>query len=849
MTEERKSKSAEGSFADSICVERMLNGILVAASHETGFSSMKRLRKGKTMRLASNCASCAKKSVVMSLLGLSAVSVTAATSYSTNDGILTITVPAGETNSVDAAQLADANANSVTNIVKTGSGAILMDDATAIPSYTGAIHIEQGMWIIACTNALGKLSSLFDCSDVGPVSVTDGGSLAAGGSDRKICNTGRKLYISGSGVNGEGVLTLVSSTSGGDYDAGVFGRNIELVGDAVLGHSSSYNVYFTQQNTRIRLNGYKLSISYYNTSRRGYVIGGTSRSDVFAPGEIELSGRAVLTFFANTHMTGNVGRITFNDFSKFGSNGMRGRYEWPMVWNSDGEITVISQTTGNVVTNRNTWHGPVELKRTMKVNITKSGTYGLYGPVSGSGGLDLYWAQSNKPGFPTNFINFANAGSSFTGGVSVNDLVVNMMARDAVPANGGTFALTNSTVNFHTNLNYALPDGIIHVEGGSERALNRGSGSFRTLVKSGAGTLDHDSAVGAETLDLREGVVKVSAQMAPFAGLIEGVEYFKTGGESYYAARDSVFTNNVVLAPNDVYTSGGSYWTHERPDWDTDDKTLHSSATVYSGYMWNREATNVNWTFCCRVGTVSFFRFGAGQNLIINDGTSTNAVLVTVNDVAPGAHKFHFGSYAPLGNGGATSSATNFEWPYLGFRWDPLGRGSSDTNNFIKLEDPGDGSLFTWAIPGEDVFYPGTDESNRIGHLPRFDKVLFSGGTLDLNGNALSVGEAEGIPAVIGSAGFTIETKWTVDAADIAAGKKLSGQKIGFGEDAELVVENLLGARSVAVREWTVLESPEDITGSISVKDDDIAGRWSVTVEGKTVKLKYRPVGTVMTLR
>ena len=97
---------------------------------------------------------------------------------------------------------------------------------------------------------------------------------------------------------------------------------------------------------------------------------------------------------------------------------------------------------------------------------------------------------------------------------------------------------------------------------------------------------------------------------------------------------------------------------------------------------------------------------------------------------------------------------------------------------------------------------------------------------------------------------MVIADKWTVDAEDIAAGVKIADRKIDFGEDVELEIENPLAARSVSgVREWTVLESTANITGSISVKDEESAKRWSVKVDGGSVTLKYRPVGTIMVVR
>ncbi|MBR3822359.1 MAG: hypothetical protein IKJ37_12170, partial [Kiritimatiellae bacterium] len=216
--------------------------------------------------------------------------VSAATVYSVSDRILTIRVPEGETNSVVATDIECANDNSVTNIVKTGTGAIIVDKKLA--DYEGDIHIEQGMWVIACTNALGKLSSKADCSDVGAVFVKEGGSLAVGGSDRAISNVGKKIYIAGSGVNGEGALTMALATAAGDYSSGVLGRNIELAGDATIGHYLKYTVYFTQANTSWNLNGYKLTITHDPVNNRGYVIGGTDKSQIFGPGDIEMKDGA-----------------------------------------------------------------------------------------------------------------------------------------------------------------------------------------------------------------------------------------------------------------------------------------------------------------------------------------------------------------------------------------------------------------------------------------------------------------------------------------------------------------------------------------------------------------------------
>ena len=196
---------------------------------------------------------------------------------------------------------------------------------------------------------------------------------------------------------------------------------------------------------------------------------------------------------------------------------------------------------------------------------------------------------------------------------------------------------------------------------------------------------------------------------------------------------------------------------------------------------------------------------------------------------------------------GGSTDKPGEAWKFMGLHWDPYGRGVTNFENFVKLEDPGDGSLFTWAIPGEDLFYPGTDESNIIG---RFDLVKFSGGTLYLNGVTNTIAEAEGIPLVAGTGKLIIENKWTIDVAELANGAEVSGLSFGFGENAELEIENPLAAKSMTgVREWTVIKSAEDITGSITVKDEEMAKRWMLKVDGNEVKLKYRPFGTAVIIR
>jgi hypothetical protein len=305
-------------------------------------------------------------------------------------------------------------------------------------------------------------------------------------------------------------------------------------------------------------------------------------------------------------------------------------------------------------------------------------------------------------------------------------------------------------------------------------------------------------------------------------------------------------------------TTMGDYWTTKRPADDTDHK-VKAHCTTYSGYMWNRSNKSVDWTFACNVANYTVFHFDDELMFAHTPSSSKEIAKVTIKNIAPGSvHRIRFGNHSkynkPEDNktqGGISPSTTDPVWgkQKLGLRWDRLGRDTTDPANFEILEDPGDGSLFTWAIPGDDVFYPGTNESRKFDYLPEFDLVKFSGGTLHLNGVTNTVSQVEGLPNMAGTGKLIIKDKWTIDVADLADKAKVDGLSFAFGENTELVIANPEAANFKAwAPEWTIMESDENITGSLSIKNAALS-RWKVKVDGKTVKLKCLPVSTVIIVR
>ena len=773
-----------------------------------------------------------------------------ASPYEIEGTVLKITVPEGVTNEVEVSELVCANDNTVTEIRKLGRGGFLMNDKTAIPNYTGDIYVDQGTWIVACTNALGKLDVNNKGENTGKVYVADGASIDLASNDRYLNNKGKKITIKGNGVTGNGALTI--SVNQANYYNQTLGNNLVLTGDSSIWMPNNFNLYLLDSN--IDLAGYKLAVKGDGGSSGNIVVGNEA---TVKSGTLEFVNKGGIVLQGTTTFDDGTCLI-FRDESKMTVK-TSGRNDALVIWDSAGTVNSSEVVKGDIT---NTWHGPVRLDKTMRVAISKSGTLNLAGPVSGAGGLNMYWNTSSKPEVPTNAVTLANAMSTFKGGVSVRDIIVNVKEDGAVPAEGGVFALTNSIVNFDSHKNYMLPNGIIHVDGDVWRSVSGGLGKWKTLVKTGAGTVNYDSIIGAEVLELKSGVMEISEQSYPFArfaGLVEGVEYFadtlNDQGEiveegikiSTAKAKDNgiVYTNRVVMSPYLMNTEMGEYWTTKRPADDTDHK-VKAHCTTYSGYMWNRSNKSVDWTFACNVANYTVFHFDDELMFEHNPSSSKAIAKVTIRDIAPGSvHRIRIGNHSKYNKvtdnktqGGISSSTTDPVWgkEKLGLRWDRLGRDTTDPANFEILADSGDGMLFTHDIPNNT--------------LPEFDLVKFTGGTLHLNGVTNTVSEVEGMPLVAGTGKLIIENKWTIDAADIADKVKADGLSLAFGEDVELVInKNRAVKSSNGTYEWTVFESEDDISGSISVKDSEMAKSWRIEISGKTVKLKYYPAGTVIIVR
>ncbi|HOM58601.1 MAG TPA: autotransporter-associated beta strand repeat-containing protein, partial [Kiritimatiellia bacterium] len=231
--------------------------------------------------------------------------------------------------------------------------------------------------------------------------------------------------------------------------------------------------------------------------------------------------------------------------------------------------------------------------------------------------------------------------------------------------NGGTLDLCGNT----------LSNGSVSVTGGS---IINGRVATASLVKSGEGTLEIGTPV----------VLGPSWYPKPLTpGLWEGMLRQNWNVTSLNPREGLQLTTRAAIGSQAANTSyAGGIWAGDNHTW------------IYTGFIWNRAATNETWSFRAR--------FDDNVSLVIDGArilTAGNSAVVVANvTLTPGPHaiEMRFGDGA--GSVGPTGE------PY-GIAYDPLGRASSNSADYRQIIDPGDGTLLTVDIP--DTRGPGLLES------------------------------------------------------------------------------------------------------------------------------------------
>jgi len=719
------------------------------------------------------------------------------------------------------------------SLVKRGLGKLNM--MTEMQSFEGAVYVEEGVLYTGCRYSIGK-----ENNDNAPVFVRHGATFATATSTGNM-NVGRTFHIAGTGAGKVGNTTYNGAlwcghTFSGNYgNANAFGKAIILDDNAT---TRVGNWMFCGSET-LRLNNFTLTAKGSGGDDAPLFLPGKFVDDgqvIIEDGQWKCSGGLTLlgTDPSNKVIFGTGGGWRFGDTPHPAFNGA-GMKAWKFVFNGPSSELYADyniQPRGN---NKNILTMNTEVNTMVRLYYQGDRCRNhlqLVSPISGSGGFA-------STGDRTSYLHLLCGGNTFTGGFDFTRGTIWVYPDGAIPSGpeagkvrlaptaapydrtafdkdgnlntSATFHNTFDGIAFMQPVTYQLPD--LEACGTFASRVQGGSGAWRTVTLNGKG-LDYYSGIGGSLLNVEKGTFKLPRGAAP--GLWEGTNVFANADLASAAYATTVtYTNLALRGPTSIIPDEAYNYT----TWYESGR----SVMTYSGFVWNRGAADVTWTFALAPRSGNAKIIIDGETVVEGSGAAVSANNVTLT---PGAHAFECRLFNAVG--ARISSAT---WPAnFGCAYDPEGRNDlSQTNYFQRCVDTGDGALFT-----------RTTES--VANLPRFEKVYLSAeGVMDVNGNRFVVPDLAGAGTIMSSAAdasaapsLVVSDGITVNAA---ADETLQVQvPVELGEAFSVSITNC--AKRLR-RGHTVLTATEPITGKTTeipiVADDGKYWSARVSPDGKSL--------------
>ena len=762
-------------------------------------------------------------------------------------GIVKVASETAEPTTVDYAEFSSATSGT---LFKKGAGWLEID--TEITNWGGQIHVLEGYLLSRCYGSLGAQvletrSGQQRAARSAGTYVHNGATLVRFNTIAGAVNDTDKKYIAAEGVGADGLGALRCIDLKGSESTWPLGFDTEFLGDTLVKGGPGWP---------IKLSWYPNPGSTFWLNKNTVTLEGTDGSSGFMhnwgtihPGHLVLTniqGRLYGTlphFFGGPDYTLTLRAQSSLDFT---GTVCGDDTTWTLV--ADGASYIGVNKALADCTNRYNWAGPVHLKTDLPLysDAGAESCLTLGGYVYGSGGFPVR-PKTNKG---TGYLNFhlVCPTNAFKGVVGLDrGARLHLHSDGALPLDSAGASVTNGALVLY-DVDYRLPplmfDGTGSVDTVCSYWTNR---VCQSLTKTGEGTLCLNTPLHSPLLTIRGGGVRMP--QTSFAGFFEGLLPGdpKEGASPVMYTRN-VGTNAIVLVADRPNTS----WPK-------------CTCLTYSGYIWNRSATNETWTFMTYAGNGGYMffddedrthlwnRYSTCGDMFAN---STTGAWHTVT-ATPGPHYFEVRYYSAIGSAGGnqasrvkalgdpdrkgTITMVEGSWPDAkGLVWDRQGRGVANPAFFEPIADPGDGSVVT---------YTTNVVEEAMRQQPRFDAIAAEPGTwLDVAGLAYSVSSLSGFLSVSNCSLFTVSANWTVSADQIAAGGTLTATKLVFAEGVPFTVSDM---STLVHGTYTVARTESGIEG-LPTFDRQAQGakKWHLRkdAEGKALVLEYVP-GTTLLLR
>ncbi len=737
------------------------------------------------------------------------------------DGKYVIDVPANEDYTLTADDVATMmNEDNVSYpLAKKGEGTLIVGAVMA--EYTNAIYILAGQYKATVATSFGTTNG---------ITYVDGGTLwstvgagtgwtAQGGNPSY---GGEKFHLKGTGYNNLGAIHQSNNDCSNFAGRG----GVTLDGDIrVTGTQTLEFRYGT-----VNCNSNTITVAMNANVLFRFVA-----LSIWNPGSIEVeSGR--FGFESGTGTGSSKYSVTIEPGAKLYLNNCQDLQNRTL-WLKDGAGVQIStggtHTLGSMASPMNQWNGPVTVDGNVSVDFLGLGrTFNLSSLVSGDGGFT---------GYGGGYIQIANPDNSFAGGVSVTGRVG--VAEGAVT--GGVYAVKTTSAG----VTYMTPFAAIPTNGAPIRLNNAQLGVFNArvaefpdvyadgrcavtgtplLVK---GTLKSLTKTGTDELTIYgpfrvAGATDVQGGTLRFGTRVPNVP---TGLNWYYSwGKTSGNANTTIPATvpfQCVEPKGAAYAYQGWPATSgADGATTHNQAHYYTGYIRipGEEGEEVTCNFVSSMTRYAYLVIDGKRVVQVDDNKDT------ISNTIIGWSRFYVGPpvkltagwktfFLRLGNGwnGTSGPAANTDLGWVsnfGIGVDWQGRCVTNSANYVKFLDPGDGSFLRPTLAGKADVDPAAYPRPSFGGAVAFGP----GTTFDVGDVApytpVTVPALTGAPTVMNGEVHVTDTTWTLRADDVAAGQPLTvaaGAKVKFAAGTTIAVQDEDDIPHNTVKEYPILRVEE----------------------------------------
>ena len=671
-----------------------------------------------------------------------------------------VTIEGGQSRSLTAEEI---DALGSRTLVKAGEGMLIAGNEMA--NFAGDILITNGIYKAVHSNAFGTATGKTYVnggtiwSTVGaPTTYTDQGGFPA------YC--GECFHLKGEGFRRYGA---VSNTVDCNNFAGRGG--IVLDGDTFVAGTHTFDFRYGS----FDMNRYTLTTAVGSYAFRLVAIGVKNPGDIVVEGgEFEIqsgngdTGSAAQTF-----------RVKAGKGLQFFTSSSIQYRKLILEPGVRIKLTDGSAELGNPATTKTNWGGPVDVQDIIPVTLKKGVPLTFSGYVGGAGGFSATgggWLQ------------FCCATNAFAGGVSLTGVAgpgdlsvtggVAVTANGAIPTNTTAgLSLKDAELRLYSAKSVDLPD--LVVDGKTVLTAGTVNATYKSLTKKGTGSLTaFGSARILGTTEIEGGTFRFGSRVPD---VVPGLHWYFQKGIEGGRRQLSAVPDGVPYQGIDPTGVGYGY-----KAWHSTSGGNNASTTkieyFYTGYVRipGEPGADVTCTFVSSIARTTKLIIGGitvidacDQQNYLDGYKVSNYNRFFLNKpvtIKAGWQQFflYMGSYWDTSRGPVENKSLGWVSNFgIGIDWQA--RQETNSVNFVKLLDPGDGSFLRATMDTKDKFDP-------TPYRPTFQGAVGFGqdAVLDVNDTApytpVTIPELKGMPTIRNGEVKVTGTTWTLRAGDLVAG-------------------------------------------------------------------------------